>query len=359
VYSFFAVKKQAGPEFAVSIDLSKPLAIQWPCEILIVGDGGEKGLRIAPKVGRGWCNEAGGQAVYKFYVPQEGKYHIWAYALWFDVCTNAIFAQIDDLDKVIIGNDPIYKKWHWVRGFDVNLKKGTHSLVLSNHSDHIALQKIVFLNSAAEPQQTGLVFSDIFYDDFDGCDQGNFADWTIINGKWHVRNTDSATSLLENSLIGDCQDKAFIIYEQDSWPNYCLDISFKLLPLQSEDHSVGICFGVSDPNNFWQLQLTPNQYDKTAKISVIKKKLSIPIVVYEWEHPFEINKWQKIHIALEDELIEVKLAENDAVRIEANQKIAGGIGFLLQGQVTAYFDDVHVIKKIANSQRSKLNRKVK
>jgi len=168
VYGFFAVKKETGPEFAVSIDLAKPLAIEWPCEVSIVGDNGEKGLRIAPKVGRGWRGEAGGKADYRFFIPQDGKYHIWAYCLWFDECANAVFAQIDNQDKAIVGNDPVYNKWHWVRGFDVTLKKGTHSLVLSNHSDHIAIQKIVFSNSSAPPQQTGLVFSDIFYDGFDG-----------------------------------------------------------------------------------------------------------------------------------------------------------------------------------------------
>ena len=224
-YSFFAVKKESGPEFAVSIDLGKPLAIQWPCEVSIVGDSGEKGLRIAPKVGRGWREEAGGKASYRFFIPEDGRYHIWAYCLWFDECANAVFAKIDDQDKAIVGNDPVYNKWHWVRGFDINLKKGTHNLVLSNHSDHIALQKIVFSNSATEPQQTGLVFSDIFYDGFDGCDQGNFTSWQQINGSWLVQNPDSATFLIENSLIGQSQNKAFIIYKNRELQDYNLDIS--------------------------------------------------------------------------------------------------------------------------------------
>ena len=47
VYSFSAVKKETGPEFAVNIDLGNPTAIQWPCEISIVGDSGEKGQASA------------------------------------------------------------------------------------------------------------------------------------------------------------------------------------------------------------------------------------------------------------------------------------------------------------------------
>ena len=343
IYSFFAVKKETGPEFAISIDLGKPLAIEWPCEVSIVGDSGEKGLRIAPKIGRGWRGEAGGKASYRFFIPEDGRYHIWAYCLWFDVCTNAVFAQIDDQDKAIVGNDPVYNKWHWVRGFDINLKKGTHNLVLSNHSDHIALQQIVFSNSAsADPHQTGLAFSDIFYDGFDGCDQGNFTSWRQICGSWYAKNPESQTCLIENSLIGQSQDKAFVIYENNDWQDYCLDISVKLLPSQSKEPSLGICFGLDDPNNFWQLQIKPVQDNKTAKISVVKKESENSTIVSEFELPFEINKWQQIQISLTDKHIEVKLAENQPVKIDIDQKIVGGIGLLLESKITAYFDNVHI-----------------
>ncbi len=340
VYSLFAVKKESGPEFSVSIDLGKPLAIQWPCEISIVGDSGEKGLRIAPKIGRGWRGEAGGKASYRFFIPEDGRYHIWAYCLWFDECANAVFARIDDQDKAIVGNDPVYNKWHWVRGFDVKLKKGTHGLVLSNHSDHIALQEIVFSNSpSAVPQQTGLVFSDIFYDGFDGCDQGNFANWQQISGSWLVQNPDSATCLIENSLIGKSQGKAFITYKNSDWQNYSLDISVKVLPFDSNGGTVGICFGLTGLNEFYQLKIQPAIDSKTAKIEVINKDSKI---ISEFELAFAINKWQQIQIALKDGYIEVRLANNKLVRINVDQKITGGIGLLLEGRLTVYFDNIHV-----------------
>jgi len=43
----------------IEINADKPLAIDWPFEIAVVGDEGEKGLRIGPNIGRGWCGEAG------------------------------------------------------------------------------------------------------------------------------------------------------------------------------------------------------------------------------------------------------------------------------------------------------------
>ena len=353
VYSFFAIEKETSPEFAVSIDLGKPQAIQWPCEISIVGDTGEKGLRIAPKVGRGWRAEAGGNANYRFFIPENAKYQIWAYCLWFDECANAVFAQIDDHDKAIVGNDPVYKKWHWVRAFDINLKKGTHNLILSNHSDHIALQKIVFSNSASDsPQQTGLVFSDIFYDGFDGCDQGNFKSWKTINGQWNVRNPESQTCLIENSLIGQSQDKAFITYKNNDWQDYSLDISVKVMPLNSDDAAVGICFALTEPNNFYQLKIKPVTNSKKAKMSVIKKESKESTTLSEFELPFAINKWQQIQIALKDSCIEIKSADNGPVKIKIPQKIIGGIGLLLEGKITAYFDNIH-IRKITQKKPQK------
>jgi hypothetical protein len=339
-YGFFAVRKETGPEFAVSIDLGKPVAIEWPCEVSMVGDNGEKGLRIAPKAGRGWIGEAAGHAGYRFFIPEDGKYHIWAYCLWYDECANAIFAKIDELDRAIIGNDPVYNKWHWVRGFDVKLQKGTHSLLLSNHSDHIALQKVVFLNSASTgPAETGTIFSDIFYDGFDGCDQGNFTSWRQIEGCWFVQNLHAMPGLIENCLVGQSQDKAFITYQNSDWQNYSLDISVKILPLDSRDCTVGMCFGLAGPSNFYQLKIQPEPNGKTAKTAVIDKNSKS---VSEFESAFEIDKWQQIHIALKAGHIEVSLANNEPVRIETAERITGGIGLLLEGKITACFDNIHV-----------------
>ena len=92
-----AIRFDNGSTENISIGLGTPLSITWPFEIAIVGDEGEKGLRIAPKIGRGWLGEAGGEATYSFYAPNDGTYYIWAYALWHDECSNAIFAQIGDM----------------------------------------------------------------------------------------------------------------------------------------------------------------------------------------------------------------------------------------------------------------------
>ena len=66
--------------------------------------------------------------------------------------------------------------------------------------------------------------------------------------------------------------------------------------------------------------------------------------VSEFDLAFEINKWQQVQIALKDRYIEVSLTDNKPVKIETVQKITGGIGLLLKGRITAYFDNIHVRK---------------
>jgi len=119
------------------------------------------------------------------------------------------------------------------------------------------------------------------------------------------------------------------------------------MPPVSQDCAVGICFGLTDPNEFYQLKIQPVAGSKQAKITVVDKNSKI---VSEFELAFETNKWQQIQIALKDGYIEISLAGNEPVKIQTARKITGGIGLLLEGEITAYFDNIHV-RKITHKNR--------
>jgi len=343
IYGHSAIHTSKGQAFSISIDTAKPMLTVWPFEVAVVGDNGEKGLRIGPKIGRGWRGEAGGEATYRFYIPEDGRYHIWAYCLWFDECTNAVFAQIDALDKAIVGNDPIYNQWHWVRGFEVNLKKGTHTLVLSNHSDHISLQKVLFANSASvTPDDCSLVFSDIFYDGFDGCDGGNFASWQVVSGEWVVQNPTDQMSLIENALIGRSEDRSFIMYKNDTWCGYSLSLAVKLIPSQDAEAATGICFGVKDPNHYHELKVQLIKDTDRAGIQSRKKTYKETQILADFEVPWQADIWHQVEINLNKDNITVKVDDADPIETPADRQITGGIGLSSKGKSTAYFDDIHV-----------------
>jgi hypothetical protein len=345
IYGYSAVDTNSGQTYSTSIDTGRPLSIVWPFETAIVGDNGEKGLRIGPKIGRGWRDEAGGEASYRFYIPKDDRYDIWAYCLWFDECANAVFAKIDDLDKAIVGNDPIYNQWHWVRGFNVHLKKGTHTLVLSNHSDHIAVQKILFTNSVTiTPEDFSLVFSDTFYDGFDGCDQGNFKNWHIICGQWLVQNPGEEMYSEENVLIGRSEENSFIIYKNNDWSGYSFNMEIKLFTSENTNGTIGICFGVKDINQYHQLKFSRTENLDAANAQISRQIANETRVLADFEVPFEPEQWHQVEVTLNSNNITVKVDDAKPVETSVNYEITGGIGFRLQGNIEAYFDDVHVRK---------------
>jgi len=351
-YSFIAIQIEPGQALGVEINFSKPVKIIWPCEIDYIGDQGEKGLRIPPNVGRGWLNEAGGSAIYKFFIPSESKYYLWTYCKWHGECSNAVYAKIDNLEKSILGNDPIYDKWHWVRGFPVELIKGTHTLTLENHSDNIELQKMVLLNSkSATPNNSDVVFSDFFYDGFNGCAKGNFLKWKIVSGKWQVMDPATQLCKAENSLKGESNTQAMIIYTNNSWENYSLDVEIKAGSLSRESSEIGVCFGVQGKEDYYNISFVPQIINSTVTAALSRQSQNKNYSIQTYSLPWSQKEWHHLRIMQENGKIIFKLDDQEANAAPLHNEIPvkGGIGFYLKGNVTAYFDNIHVREIRLNS----------
>lgn len=343
VYFYSAVHIKDTEIHNIGIDASTPLHIVWPFEVSVVGDMGERGLRIGPNIGRGWKDEAGGDATYRFHVPRDGQYHVWAYCLWHDACSNAIFARFDDLEKAIIGNDPTYNEWHWVRGFSIHLERGTHTLKLSNHSDNVAVQKLFLTNSdLMKPDTADKVFADIFYDGFDGCDQGNFASWETVSGEWKVYNPFDAKNTADNVLVGRSEKTAMIVIRNDQWSDYSINISVQLVALEGPDSSVGICFGLKSQTEYYQLEL--QQIDNPAKVTmkVIKKSADTTDLLASAEMPWQRDTLREVDICVTANNLVITVDDKEVAQVPVEDEITGGIGLRLEGKATAYFDNVHI-----------------
>ena len=158
----------------------------------------------------------------------------------------------------------------------------------------------------------------------------------------NVKNPESQTCLIENCLIGESEDKPFIVYENSHWQDYCLDISVKLPEPQSKDQSVGICFGLEDVNNYHQLRIEPIANSNKARISVLRKTISETINLAQFQLPWKPDLWLHVQIQLNQNDIEVVVDKNKSTKIPVKDKITGGTGLILEGETTAYFDDIHV-----------------
>ncbi len=345
LYVYSAVDISGIETHNIHIDMARPVSIVSPFEISIVGEMGEKGLRIGPKIGRGWRGEAGGAASYRFYVPEDGEYILWVYCLWYDECANAIFCRIDDLDRAIVGNDPIYNQWHWVRGFEVYLEKGTHSLVLSNHSDHISVQTILFTGSeTVTPVDCGRVFTDIFYDGFDGCDMGNFADWQVLSGSWRVEDPEAGACQIKNVVIGESESTSRMFYFNDKWSDYCFNVSVRTEHWPNSGSSVGVCVGVIDENSYYEVRFcSQNETDKVL-MEIIRHWPGGEDVMSSCDIVWTDNVWHHLQVTCGVEAIIVSVDKNYNLQANVSEKLRGGIGLSLRGRMSGHFDDIHVRK---------------
>jgi len=343
LYGQAALDATTGRIFSVELDLSRPESIAWPFEVAIVGDLAEQGLRIGPKVGAGWRGQAGGEATYRFFVPEDGNYTLWAYALWFDKCTNAVFAKVDRHEKTIIGNDPIFQRWHWVRGFSLPLKQGAHTLKLSNHSDHIALQKVVFINSrTALPDHCGLVFSDVFYDGFDGCHIGNFASWDMVSGQWNVKRPEASWRYSDNALIGTSTESAVIVYRAPDWSGYSLDVAVRTDRGHEDAAVAGILFGVQGTDRYHRLQWRPIDDSDKVDMELSRRAGAETEILATFQAVWPAALWHRVEVVLAENAIQVNLDEVGQTEVPVTYDIAGGIGLCVEGASVAAFDEVHV-----------------
>jgi len=329
---------------SIWIDAARPISIEPPMEIVEIGERGELGLHLPTEAPPGWKGEAGGEATYQFYAPQDGSYTIWAWCLWHDECTNAVYARIDELPKAILGNDPVYSKWHWVKGFDVPLKKGFHQLRLLNHSANIAIQKVFLTNDSRRvpPDTDPSLASVLFSDDFNGCDQGNFPMWRTVSGEWHVRRPADRKNTADNVLTGTSDTEALIVFDSDSWRRIRLTVSVFCDSPTDGDTSIGLRFAVADDSHYQEIRLSPLPDSQMAVAEHIRCKAGGAQVLAWGRIPWRQASWHELRLDLSGPGPSLLLDGGASFSGADGGAIGGGIGFSLHGSLTASFDNVRV-----------------
>ncbi len=97
-------------------------------------------------LGAGKPPEVGGDASFEFEVDQAATYILWARVWWTDGCSNSLFMSINGA-QFAFGQDATYRQWHWVKATgrlpQLDLKKGKHTLTISNREDGVAIDQIL------------------------------------------------------------------------------------------------------------------------------------------------------------------------------------------------------------------------
>ena len=328
---------------SVWIDAARPITIEAPFEVVEIGAHGELGVWLPAEAGQGWRGEAGGEATYRFYAAADGPYTIWAYCLWDDACTNAVYVQIDDARKSILGNDPVYGTWHWVRGFDVPLKKGFHELRLSNHSPNIAVRKLFLTNeqrkapSASDAAQASVLFRD----DFNGCDHGNFALWRQVAGEWQVRDR-KASGEADNVLVGTSRRSAIIVYERGCWGACRLTVSAQCPASPDQGTAIGIRFAVVGDDEYEEIRLSCSPDEGQALAEHVRCRQGIQETLADGPVPWQCGAWHELELDRTGEQPALLVDRGAAFRGGKSRRRPGGIGLAVYGDAEVRFDDVLV-----------------
>lgn len=337
--------KLAGQAQRVLIPADAPNNLEPPLCVDTVAEDGTRGIRIPAGVGRGWCQEAGGSAIYAFHIPADATYNLWGYCLWQGACTNAVYVQIDGGTKVILGNDPIYGSWHWVRGTGWRLARGSHTLTLSNHSDDIAIQRLLLLTNPFErPEGVTEASYDIFYDGFDGCAGGNVLAWSLDGPTWKL--TDPGPSggqqrWLEGKAEAEPSSMpAFAVVGESSWQDYSVSSSMRV----GNVGCVGVCFSYRGPQDYVAIQWRPEQTRQgMVTMELVQVSDGQPQLLGTASVQIAPDRWLGMDITSTSKGIALSIDGAAAARIGATQSLNGRFGFFVRGGHLDV-DNVHITR---------------
>ncbi len=343
VYVTVAVDLPDAKPCNITIDASRAVSVEWPFQVAIVDTDGFRGLWIDQGAGQGWRGVAGGKATYSFWAPSTGEYRLWVLAYWNDACTNAIFAQVDDMQRVIVGNDPVFREWHWVRGPKASLSKGQHTLVLSNHSNFLGVKEIFLTtDESIGPTGPGRTTFELFYDDFNGCDNGNFVRWKQACGKWRVESAHGDENPNQKTLIGESDGSALLIFDEERWSDVLLNVSIRWDTSGLPDLATGICFGLENENEYCQLRWRSIGSKDKTQMELVRRKGKKTEVLWHGVIPWGRGDWHEIAIDIRERAVRFQVDGREPVEVLTEEPITGGIGLSLEGKAESQFDNVRV-----------------
>ncbi len=100
-----------------------------------------RGIEIPDRILKGKGPAELGQ--WRFILPCPAALTLWFRVRWDDGCGNSLAAGLDGDPARLVGNDGVYRSWHWVRAFRMKLGAGPHVLHLKPREDGIAVDQVL------------------------------------------------------------------------------------------------------------------------------------------------------------------------------------------------------------------------
>ena len=325
----------------ITIEASRPIDVTPPFDIVPIGENGELGLWLQPDLAQD--DSAGeGKAEYRFYVPETDRYALWAYCLWRGEGRNTIAVSIDGRSVGQLGGDGESGEWRWTAASTSRLSEGMHTLTVTAVSGNVAMRKMFLANTDMHPKARGVVVSELFHDDFNGCNDGNFGLWEQYSGEWRVVRPEGEHSPAKRVLSGLSWERAMLCLPGEEWGNYVLSVRCRSISGTGPKAMFGICFGMVGLTDYYMLYWTESPEEDRAAMRLVRREGDQTQVIDSFYVPWTSQQWHDVEITLGSDRIQVSIDNGKTREIRCESQAVGGIGLWLGGPTEAEFDDILV-----------------
>lgn len=330
---------QEQEEQYIWVETCRPIRLTQPLEVAAIGEQGDKGL-YCPIDSDIAAGDDGGEATYRFHVFAAGRYRLWGYCCWFE--EDGQFAmQAEGNDTIIVSPTGELRQWQWIPLGQAQLDEGTGKIKLTVMSDGFAVRRLFLSNDVhCHPLQSPTQINDIFFDDFDGCDEGEFDSWSRISGSWHVQRLQEASSPASQVLIGQSSHGALVSVGNKSWRDYAILLNCRTIEA-SPSARAGVRFCCDEEGNGHVLAWTPKSGSRVS-MALLQERVAGIEVIDRFDVEWDVFRWNELGINVHDDRVVVSINTKPVHTIHATIPKHGAIGLSLDGPIEMMYDNVQV-----------------
>lgn len=275
-----------------------------------------------------------GIAKYKISVRKEGKYYFWGKCYWKNACSNQFRIQHNNT-RYSFGDDPVYSRWHWVKGPVINFRQGVNEVFLLSHDEGAQMDEIILtMNPEYVPFNKS---REVYFLDF----EDSLADKLKIKNKdnWRIIN-DSTSSVCV--FVSPKENKEIALLDKTNCKDdFIFQVTAKTMESQSK---LLIIIDYINDNNYRFISI-----DHTT-VRYCHFNNNHDDLIFEKEGVFLDNEFKNIAIAKTDEYLKLKIEGKTVFDLTTNVEMKGkaGIG-VYRGNVfldnIAYYFPVSLLQE--------------
>jgi len=269
-----------------------------------------------------------GIAKYTISVKKEGTYYFWGRCLWKDACANVFFIRHNHTDYHF-GEDPVFGKWHWLKGPSLYFKQGVNEVFLVSDEEYSQIDEIL-LTMDSEYVPIDDKSREMYFLDFED---------SLVN-KLKIKNEDNwrivndSTSSICISVLPKKNKEIALLDKTNCGDNFIFQLTAKMIKPQSE---LLIIIDHINDNNYRFISINRNTVRYCHFFN------NHDDLIFEKEGLFFNNEFRSITLAKTNEYLKLKIEGKTIFDLSTNTEMNGkaGIGVskgnILLDNIAYYF----------------------